>query len=72
MWWVEQAERETEQERQKKLRAMYARRIADRRLKDYCTALVGDSVPCAETLLDRAVRMHDLKVAAKEILTSVN
>ncbi len=54
MWWVEQAERGTERERQKKLREKCARRAVDRRLKDYCTALVGESVPCAETLLDRA------------------
>ncbi len=54
MWWVEQAERDTERERQKKLRQKCARRIVARQLKDYCTALVGESVPCAETLLDRA------------------
>ncbi len=54
MWWVEQAERGAERERQKKLRQKRARRIVDRQLKDYCTALVGESVPCAETLLDRA------------------
>ncbi len=53
MWWVEKAERDAERERQKKLREKCARRIVDRRLKDYCTALVGESVPCAETLLDR-------------------
>ncbi len=52
MWWVE-AERDAERKRQKKLRQKCARRIIDRQLKDYCTAL-GESVPCAETLLDRA------------------
>ncbi len=63
MWWVEQAEREAERERQKKLREKRARQMIDCQLKDYCTALVGESVPCAETLLDRAVQMHYLDAA---------
>ncbi len=41
----------------------WARQIVDLQLKDYCTTLVGESVSCAETLLDRAVQMHELKAA---------
>ncbi len=63
VWWVEQAERDAEREQQKKVRAKRARLIIDRQLKEYCTALVGESVPCAETLLDRAVQMQNLKAA---------
>jgi hypothetical protein len=71
MWWVEQAEKDGERERNKRYREMRARRIVDRKLKEYCTALVADCVPCAETLLDRAARIHDLKATARAILTSV-
>ncbi len=63
MWWVEQAEREAERKRNRRSREKRARQIIDRQLYDYCTALVGESVSCAETLLDRAVQMHDLKAA---------
>ncbi len=62
-WWAEQAERDAELEKNKKYRAKRARQIADRQLKDYCSVLVGASVPCAEILLDRAVQMDDLKAA---------
>jgi hypothetical protein len=58
MWWVEQAEKDAEGERQKRVRAKRAHRIVDRRLKDYCTALVSESAACAETILDRAVQMR--------------
>jgi hypothetical protein len=71
MWWVEEAEKDLERERQKKVREKRGRQTVDRKLTDYCTALISDSIPGAETLLDRAVRVHDLQVAAKEILTSV-
>jgi hypothetical protein len=63
MWWVEQAEQEAERERNKKYREKRARLIVDRQLRAYCTALVGESVPRAATILDRAVRMHDLRAA---------
>ncbi len=58
MWWVEQAEKDAERKRNRRNREKRARQ-----LKDYCTAIVGESVSCAETLLDRAVQMHDLKAA---------
>ncbi len=63
MWWAEQADREAEREKQKKLREKYARQLINRQLKDYWSVLVGASVPCAETLLDRAVQMHYLDAA---------
>ncbi len=63
MWSVEQAEKDAERERNKKYREKRARRIIDRQLKDYCTALVGESAPQAETLLDRALRKRDLRAA---------
>ncbi len=63
MWWVEQAERDAERERNKRYRAKRARQIIDRQLKDYCTTLVGESVPCAEILLDRAMQMQHLRAA---------
>jgi hypothetical protein len=63
MWWVEQAETDAERERNKRYRQKCARRIVDRQLKQYCGALVGESVPCAEMLLDRAVQMHSLDAA---------
>ncbi len=63
MWWVEQAEKDNERERNKRYRERCARRIVDRKLKDCCTALIGESVSCVETLLDRAVQMHNLKAA---------
>ncbi len=63
MWWVEQAEREAERERNRRYREKRARQLVDRQLKNYCTTLVGESVPCAESLLDRAVQMRDLKAA---------
>ncbi len=63
MWWVEQAEKDAERERNKRYREKRTREIIDRQLKDYCTALVGESVPCAEILLDRAVQMHYLDAA---------
>ncbi len=62
-WWAEQAEREAERERQKKLREKCARQLVDRQLKEYCSVLVGASVPCAETLSDRAVQMQHLNAA---------
>ncbi len=63
MWWVEQAEKDAERERQKKVREKRAHQLIDRQLKDYWSVLVGASVPCAETLLDRAVQMHYLDAA---------
>ncbi len=63
MWWVEQAQRDAERERQNTVRAKRARQLVDRQLKEYCSVLVGASVPCAEPLLDRAVQMHDLRAA---------
>jgi hypothetical protein len=68
---VEQAERDHERERNQRYRDKRARQIADRQLKNYCTALVDESVPCAETLLDRALRTHDLKAADRAILSCV-
>jgi hypothetical protein len=58
MWWVERAEKDAERERNKSYREKFARRIVDRQLKDYCTALVSESIPCAETILNRAVQMR--------------
>ncbi len=63
MWWVEQAEREAERERQKKFREKCARQIMIPSSKGYCSVLFGAFVPCAETLLDRAVQTHDLDAA---------
>ncbi len=63
MWWADQAERDAERERNKKYREKRARQVIDRQLKDYCTRLVGESVPCAETLLDRAAQKHELDAA---------
>jgi hypothetical protein len=60
MWWLEHAKQERRNQRYRDKRA---RRIVDRQLKNYCTALVSDAVPCAETLLHRALRTHDLNVA---------
>ncbi len=63
MWWVEQAEKDAERERQKKLRAKCARQIIDRQLKDYCITLAGASVSRAEALLDRAMQTQHLDAA---------
>jgi hypothetical protein len=62
MWWVEQAERDAERVRNQRYRDKFARRIVDRQLKQYCSVLADESASCAETILIRAVQMHDLSV----------
>ncbi len=56
MWWVEQAERETENETQARYRQKKARRWVDQRLKDYyVNDLLPQSYAEAEALLNRAI-----------------
>ncbi len=59
MWWVEEAEKDLERGRQKKLREKRDRQLINRLLKDYCDQLAGASVLNAEALLNRAVQTHE-------------
>ncbi len=59
MWWVEEAEKDLERERQKKLSEKRARQLINRQLKEYCAQLAGASVPNAEALLNRAVQTYE-------------
>ncbi len=67
MWWVEEAEKDLECERQKKFREKRDRQLINRQLKDYCDQLAGASVPNAEALLNRAVETYEMEAASAEL-----